>query len=100
VVGEAQIYSYKMANGVVEVNTDGLDVHWDALNEKYAFYNHHALVLKTTSGNEPRKSWTSCCSSLMEKTPCWRMSPSAAWEMESDNEGNYYITVLLMKADS
>ncbi|RLD66038.1 MAG: hypothetical protein DRI98_14030, partial [Bacteroidetes bacterium] len=28
VVGEAQIYSYKMANGVVEVNTDGLDVHW------------------------------------------------------------------------
>ena len=49
VVGEAQIYSYKMANGVVEVNTDGLDVHWDALNDKYAFYNHQALVLKTTS---------------------------------------------------
>jgi hypothetical protein len=99
VVGEAQIYSYKMANGVVEVNTDGLDVHWDALNEKYAFYNHHALVLKTTSTTR-RKSWTNCCCSPMAKTRCWRMSPSAAWEWNLTPKGNNYITVLLMKADS
>ena len=46
VVGEAQVYSYKMANEVVEVDTDGLDVHWDALLEKYSFYNLNALVLK------------------------------------------------------
>jgi hypothetical protein len=79
VVGEAQIYSYKMANGVVEVNTDGLDVHWDALNEKYAFYNHHALVLKTTSGNEEV-----ILDELLQlpdgEATCWRMSPNAAWE--------------------
>ena len=99
VVGEAQIYSYKMANGVEEVNTDGLDVHWDALNDKYAFYNHHALVLKTTSGNEdvileelllqPEGEATL----LEDVTQC-------GVGVESDSEGNYYITVLLMKADS
>jgi len=99
VVGEAQIYSYKMANGVVEVNTDGLQVHWDALNEKYSFYNHHALVLKTTSSNEddildelllqPEGQATL----LEDVTQC-------GVGMESDSEGNLYITVLLMKADS
>jgi len=99
VVGEAQIYSYKMANGVVEVNTDGLGVHWDALNDKYAFYNHHALVLKTTSGNEdvildellllPEGEATL----LEDVTQC-------GVGVESDTEGNIYITVLLMKADS
>ena len=99
VVGEAQIYSYKMANGVVEVNTDGLDVHWDALNEKYSFYNHQALVLKTTTSNEdeivdellllPEGEATL----LEDVTQC-------GVGVESDTEGNYYITVLLMKADS
>ena len=99
VVGEAQIYSYKMANGVVEVNTDGLDVHWDALNDKYAFYNHQALVLKTISINEdeildellllPEGEATL----LEDVTQC-------GVGMESDTEGNNYITILLMKADS
>jgi hypothetical protein len=99
VVGEAQIYSYKMANGVVEVNTDGLDVHWDALNDKYAFYNHQALVLKTTSSNEneildellllPDGEATL----LEDVTQC-------GVGMEADTEGNNYITILLMKADS
>ena len=47
-------YAYKMANGVEDVNTDGLDVHWDALLEKYSFYNLNALVLKSafTETNE------------------------------------------------
>lgn len=99
VVGEAQIYSYKMANGVVEVNTDGLDVHWDALNEKYSFYNHHALVLKTTSGNED---------DIVDELLLLPDGESTLLEdvtqcgvgVESDTEGNNYITVLLMKADS
>jgi hypothetical protein len=99
IVGEAQIYSYKMANGVVEVNTDGLDEHWDALLEKYNFYNLHALVLKTTSGNEnvildellqlPEGGATL----LQDVTQC-------GVGVESDAEGNYYITILLAKADS
>jgi len=99
VAGEAQIYSYKMANGVVEVNTNGLDLHWDALNEKYTFYNEHALVLKTTSGNAnvildellllPEGEATL----LEDVTQC-------GVGVESDTEGNYYITILLAKADS
>ena len=98
-VGEAQVYSYKMANGVVEVNTDGLDVHWDALNQKYSFYNHQALVLKTTSIDEdeildellllPEGEATL----LEDVTQC-------GVGIESDTEGNNYITILLMKADS
>jgi hypothetical protein len=99
VVGEAQIYSYKMANGVVEVNTDGLDVHWDALLEKYSFYNLNALVLKTTSSDEevildellqlPDGEATL----LEDLTQC-------GVGVESDTEGNIYITILLAKADS
>jgi hypothetical protein len=99
VVGEAQIYSYKMANDVVEVNTDGLDVHWDALNEKYSFYNHQALVLKTTSISE---------SEILEELLLLPDGEATLLEdvtqcgvgVESDAEGNNYITVLLMKADS
>lgn len=99
VAGEAQIYSYKMANGVVEVNTDGLDEHWDALNEKYTFYNENGLVLKTTSGNaetilDELLELPDGESTLLEDlTQC-------GVGVESDADGNYYITVLLAKADS
>jgi hypothetical protein len=99
IVGEAQIYSYKMANDMVPVNTDGLDVHWDALNEKYSFYNQHALVLKTTSNDEDL-----ILDELLELSD----GPATLLEdltqcgvgVESDSEGNLYITVLLAKADS
>ena len=99
VVGEAQVYSYKMANGVEEVNTDGLDEHWDALNEKYTFYNHHALVLKTTSNlaeeilEELLQLPDGEATLLEDVTQC-------GVGVESDTEGNNYITILLMKADS
>ena len=99
VVGEAQVYSYKMANGVEEVNTDGLDVHWDALNEKYTFYNHQALVLKTTSNlaeeilEELLQLPDGEATLLEDVTQC-------GVGVESDSEGNNYITILLMKADS
>jgi len=99
VVGEAQLYSYKMANGVVEVNTDGLDEHWNNLLEKYSFYNLNALVLKDASGNEdvildellqlPEGEATL----LQDVTQC-------GVGVETDSEGYYYITVLLAKADS
>lgn len=99
IVGEAQIYSYKMANGVVEVNTDEVYVHWDALNEKYSFYNQHALVLKTTSHDEDV-----ILDELLELSD----GPATLLEdltqcgvgVESDSEGNLYVTVLLAKADS
>ncbi|MDF1574574.1 MAG: hypothetical protein P1P86_05220 [Bacteroidales bacterium] len=99
VVGEAQIYSYKMANGVVELNTGGLDEHWDALLEKYSFYNLHELVLKTASGDEDEillelLQLTDGEAVLLEDvTQC-------GVGVESDTERNNYITVLLAKADS
>lgn len=99
VVGEAQIYSYKMANDVVEVNTDGLDVHWDALNEKYSFYNHQAIVMKTSSTlveeifDEMLLLAGAEATLLEDVTQC-------GVGVESDMDGDYYITVLLMKADS
>jgi hypothetical protein len=98
VVGEAQIYSYKMANGVVEVNTDGLDVHWDALLDKYSFYNLNALVLKTTSSDEEvildelLQLIGGEATLLEDVTQC-------GVGVESDT-ANLYITVLLAKADS
>ena len=99
VVGEAQIYSYKMANGEVEVNTDGLDVHWDALLEKYSFYNLNALVLKTTSSDEEvildelLQLSDGIATLLEDLTQC-------GVGVASDTEGNNYITILLAKADS
>ena len=99
IVGEAQVYSYKMANGVVEVNTDGLDVHWDALLEKYDFYNLNALVLKTTSLNEDE-----ILDELLQlpdgQTTLLEDLTQCGVGVESDTEGNNYITVLLCKADS
>ena len=98
VVGEAQIYSYKMANGVVEVNTDGLDVHWDALLDKYSFYNLNALVLKTTSSDEEvildelLQLLDGEATLLEDLTQC-------GVGVESDT-AYLYITVLLAKADS
>ena len=99
VAGEAQVYSYKMANGVEEVNTDGLDVHWDALLEKYSFYNLNALVLQTTSIDaieifeELRLLPDGEATLLEDVTQC-------GVGVESDTEGNNYITILLAKADS
>ena len=99
IVGEAQKYSYKMANEVVEVNTDGLDVHWDDLLEKYSFYNLNSLVLKTISYDEdiildellllPDGEATL----LEDVTQC-------GVGVDADIDGNLYITVLLAKADS
>ena len=98
VVGEAQLYSYKMANGLEEVNTDGLDVHWDALLEKYSFYNLNSLVLKTTSSDEEvildelLQLIDGQATLLEDVTQC-------GVGVESDT-ANLYITVLLAKADS
>ena len=98
-VGEAQIYSYKMANGVEEIDTDGLDEHWDALLEKYSFYNLNALVLKTSSLDEDEildelLLLTDGEATLLEDlTQC-------GIGVESDTAGYNYITVLLAKADS
>ena len=98
IVGEAQVYSYKMANGVEDVDTGGLDEHWDNLLEKYNFYNLNALVLKTTSNdadeilNELLQLDSGEATLLEDLTQC-------GVGVEADSAYNY-ITVLLARADS
>ena len=99
VAGEAQVYSYKMANGVEEVNTDGLDVHWDALLEKYSFYNLNALVLKTTS-TEAIEIFEELLLLPEGEATLLEDVTQCGVGVESDTEGNNYITILLAKADS
>ena len=99
VAGEAQVYSYKMANGVEEVNTDGLDVHWDALLEKYYFYNLNALVLKTSSSEAAEILAELLLLPDGEATLLEDVTQCGVG-VEADTEGNNYITVLLAKADS
>jgi hypothetical protein len=99
VVGEAQTYSYKMANGVVEVDTDGVDVHWDNLLEKYSFYNLNELVLQTTATNEDEILDELLLQPEGEATLLEDLTQCGVG-VESDTEGNIYITVLLAKADS
>jgi hypothetical protein len=99
VVNEAQIYSYKMANGVEEVGIQGLDEHWTTLKDKFGFYNEHALVLKTDAGHEDviltqLLELPDADSILLEDvTQC-------GVGVKSDTAGLNYVTVLLAKADS
>ena len=87
-----------MASGSVEVNTQGIDEHWDALEEVYTFYNRSAVVLKTLESGE---------SLILEE---FLAVPGVEAEfladltqcgigVEQDAEDFYYITVLLAKAD-
>lgn len=98
-VREAQIYSYKMANDAEEVGTQGLTEHWNTIHEKIGGYNDQALVLKTTTDDEDEiltqlLQLPDAESILLEDlTQC-------GVGVESDTEGNNYITILLMKVDS
>lgn len=98
IVGEAQAYSYRMATGLVDVNTSGIDMHWDNLNEKYSFYNQDAVVWKTPSHDaetivqEILEEPTNVESILGDLTQC-------GVGVEADTAGYYFITILLAKAD-
>ena len=99
VVGEAQLYSCKMANGVVEVNTDGLDEHWNNLLEKYSYYNLNALVLKSASGDEDVILEELLQLPEGEATLLEDLAQCGVG-VETDTEGYFYISILLAKADS
>ena len=99
IVREAQIYSYKMANDVEEIGTQGLTEHWNTIHEKIGGYNDHAMVLKTDTDDEEvilneLLQLPNAESILLEDlTQC-------GVGVESDTEGNNYVTILLMKVDS
>jgi hypothetical protein len=98
-VEEAQLHSYKMASGLVPVGTQSLDEHWERLDEKYTFYNRSGLVMKTDSydANQILDGLLQIPGAdsilLSDVTQC-------GVGVESDPDGNNYITILLAKADS
>lgn len=98
-VEEAQLYSYKMAQGLVAMGTQGLDEHWERLDEKYTFYNQAGLVLKTDSRDADQilkglvESPEIDSVILADLTQC-------GVGVEVDTDGNNFITILLAKADS
>jgi len=98
-VNEAQIYSYKMANGVEPVGTQGLTEHWNTIHEKIGGYNDQALVLSTNTNDEDEilsqlLQLPDADSILLEDlTQC-------AVGVEADTAGLNYITIMMMKADS
>ena len=98
-VEEAQLYSYKMANGMVPFGLEGVDEHWNALNEKFGFYNQNALVLKTASSDEDQ-----ILSGLLQISGADTILQGDLTQcgvgVEVDTAGLRYVTVLLAKADS
>jgi len=98
-VREAQIYSYKMANAVEDLGTQGLTEHWNTIHEKIGGYNDQALVLKTDSDDEEvifsqlRLLPDADSIFLKDLTQC-------GVGIESDTAGINYITIMLMKVDS
>jgi hypothetical protein len=99
IVEEAQLYSYKMADGFEKVGTQGFQEHWDALDEKFSFYNQTGLVLKTETSDEDQmltellQIADADSVLLMDVTQC-------GVGIESDTAGINYITVMLAKVDS
>jgi hypothetical protein len=97
-VAEAQSYSYRMALGQVELGTQDLERHWETIHEKLGGYNDQALVLSTTFLDEDEildelLLQAGADSMLLEDvTQC-------GVGIETDGNGNNFVTVLLMKID-
>ncbi|PID91034.1 MAG: hypothetical protein CSA96_10435 [Bacteroidetes bacterium] len=98
-VGEAQIYSYKMANGAVEPGTEGLAEHWLKLNEKWNFYNQAALILKSDL-SAPSSVFNRILELPGADSVLLAEVNQCGVGIESDASGMNYVTILLAKADS
>ncbi|MCP4311908.1 MAG: hypothetical protein GY790_11650 [Bacteroidetes bacterium] len=98
-VDEAQLYSYKMANGFEAVGLQGLEEHWTRLDEKFSFYNQAALVLKTESSDEER-ILTGLLQIPGADTVLLGDLTQCGVGIEVDTAGINYITILLAKVDS
>lgn len=98
-VEEAQLYSYLMASGLQSVGTQGLDDHWARLDEKYTFYNRSGLVIKTDSYDSDLILDGLLLTAGADSILLGDLSQCGVG-VESDPDGNSYITILLAKADS
>ncbi len=99
-VKEAQVYSYKMAYGLVDVNTDGLDEHWFTIHDHWGGSNDVSIVMRY-----PNDGMTYITADMIFEA---LTSDSVANSLlladvsicgvgiESDTAGNAYITYLAM----
>ncbi|MFO7933653.1 MAG: hypothetical protein R6U78_06195 [Bacteroidales bacterium] len=97
-VKEAQAYSYKMANDVEPLGTQGLPEHWNTIHEKIGGSNDQALVLRTTSGDEDV-----ILAELLQLTDAENILLSDVTQcgvgVETDTIGYNFVTVMLMKVE-
>lgn len=98
-VKEAQIYSYKMANGVEPLDTQGLTEHWNTIHEKIGGTNDQALVMSTRSENAD-----DILAELLQlpdaKTILLSDVTQCGVGVEADTAGNNFVTIMLMKVES
>jgi uncharacterized protein YkwD len=99
-VKEAQLFSAKMAYGVNDVDTTGISVHWDMIDDKlWGGYNQSTLLWSTTDPIPAIivQSWAEDSSTnpilLGDYTQC-------GVGVEYGNNQVAYITVMMMKIDS
>jgi hypothetical protein len=97
-VGEAQIYSARMADGTEPLGTQGLADHWNTIHGKIGGYNDHAVVLATESTDEDE-----ILSELLDQPGTSAILLEDVTQcgvgIEPDGSGTNYVTVLLMKVD-
>ncbi|MDF1570263.1 MAG: hypothetical protein P1P82_01440 [Bacteroidales bacterium] len=99
-VKEAQLFSAKMAAGVNDVDTTGIAVHWDIIDDKlWGGYNQVTLVQSTPDVNPAGivQAWAENPLTnpvlLGDYTQC-------GVGVEYDNDQVAYVTVMMMKVDS
>jgi len=97
-IQEAQKYSYKMANGMIEMGPQGIDEHWETLSEYWTFYNRNVLVLKTMENSEELILDELLATEGIESALLGDYSQCGVG-VEQDQEGFNYVTILLAKAD-
>ena len=97
-VREAQVYSYKMANGVESLGTGGLTGHWSTIHEKIGGYNDQSIVLSSTSGNED-EIFTQILQLPGAEEKFLDDLTQCGVGVEADTAGTNFITILLMKVD-
>ncbi|HER07322.1 MAG TPA: hypothetical protein ENO20_00280 [Bacteroides sp.] len=99
IVKEAQIYSYKMANDVEPLGTQGLGEHWNAIHEKIGGTNDRGLVLRTTSTNED-----DILTEILKLPDAEEILLSDVTQcgvgVETDTAGYNYVTVMMLKVAS
>lgn len=100
IVKEAQLFSAKMAYGVNDVDTTGISVHWDMIDDKlWGGYNQVTLVQSTEDQSAAAivQNWIEDLTMepllLGDYTQC-------GVGVEYDNDQAAYVTVMMMKIDS